>query len=36
MRTAYSATPPSNNNLLAGAQPVLPAGTFDQRWSSFR
>jgi murein L,D-transpeptidase YafK len=36
MRTAYSATPPSNNNLLTGAQPVLPAGTFDQRWSSFR
>jgi murein L,D-transpeptidase YafK len=36
IRTAYSATPPSNNNLLAGAQPVVPAGTFDQRWSAFR
>jgi hypothetical protein len=36
IRTAYSATTPSNNNLLAGAQPVVPAGTFDQRWSAFR
>ena len=38
MRTAYSATAaaPSSNNLLAGAQPVVPAGTFDQRWSAFR
>jgi len=33
IRTAYSSTPPaSNGGLLAGAQPVVPAGSF----SSFR
>jgi len=36
MRTAYSAPPPSNNGLLAGAQPVIPAGTFEARWSALR
>jgi len=35
IRTAFSAPPPSNS-LLAGAQPVVPAGTFDQRWSALR
>ena len=28
IRTAYSTPPASNNGLLAGAQPVVPAGTF--------
>jgi len=28
MRTAYSASPASNNGLLAGAQPVVPVGSF--------
>jgi hypothetical protein len=32
IRTAYSTPPASNNGLLSGAQPVVPAGTF----SSFR
>jgi len=36
IRTAFSAPPPPSNNLLAGAQPVVPAGTFDQRWSALR
>jgi len=35
LRTAYSA-PPSNNGMLAGAQPVVPAGSFDSRWSALR
>ena len=34
IRTAYSAAPPaSSNGLLAGAQPVVPVGTFDSRFS---
>ena len=36
LRTAYSAAPPSNNNLLAGAQPVVPANTFEGRWAAIR
>jgi murein L,D-transpeptidase YafK len=39
IRTAYSAPPPqqqNTNGLLAGAQPVVPAGTFENRWSAFR
>jgi murein L,D-transpeptidase YafK len=37
MRTAFSAPPPaSNSGLLTGAQPVMPTGTFDSRWSGFR
>ena len=36
MRTAYTAPPASNNGVLAGAQPVVPTGTFDSRWSGFR
>ena len=35
MRTAYA--PPANDNgLLVGAQPVVPAGSFDNRWSGLR
>ncbi len=33
LRSAYSAQPPSNGTLLAGAQPVVPTGTFESRWS---
>jgi hypothetical protein len=29
IRTAYSTPPASNNGLLAGAQPVVPAGSFN-------
>jgi hypothetical protein len=29
IRTAYSTPPASNNGLLSGAQPVVPAGTFN-------
>ena len=37
MRTAYSAPPPaSNNGLLQGAQPVVPAGSFESRWTALR
>jgi murein L,D-transpeptidase YafK len=37
MRTAYSAAPPaSSNGLLTGAQPVVPVGTFDSRFSGLR
>ena len=36
MRTAYSAPPASNSDLLTGAQPVVPAGTFESRWSALR
>jgi hypothetical protein len=36
MRTAFSASPPATNATLTGAQPVVPAGTFDSRWSGFR
>jgi murein L,D-transpeptidase YafK len=32
LRSAYTA-PPSNGTLLAGAQPVVPTGTFESRWS---
>jgi hypothetical protein len=32
-RTAYAAPPqPQTNGALSGAQPVVPAGTFDSRW----
>jgi murein L,D-transpeptidase YafK len=33
IRTAYSAPPASSGGLLTGAQPVVPAGTFDSRFS---
>lgn len=36
MRTAFSAPPAANGGLLTGAQPVMPTGTFDSRWSGFR
>ena len=36
VRTAYSASPPPRSSTLPGAQPVVPAGTFDSRWSAFR
>jgi hypothetical protein len=36
MRTAYSAPPPSNNDLLTGAQPVVPASSFESRWTALR
>lgn len=36
MRTAFSAPRASNNGLLAGAQPVVPVGSFDSRWSGLR
>jgi len=37
MRTAYSSPPPaSTNGLLQGAQPVVPAGSFESRWTALR
>jgi murein L,D-transpeptidase YafK len=37
LRTAYSSPPPaSNNGLLQGAQPVVPAGSFESRWTALR
>jgi hypothetical protein len=36
IRTAYSAPPASHNGMLAGAQPVVPAGTFAGRWYGLR
>jgi len=36
MLTAYSAPPASSNGLLSGAQPVIPVGSFDTRWSGLR
>jgi hypothetical protein len=37
MRTAYSSPPPaSNNGMLQGAQPVVPAGSFESRWTALR
>jgi hypothetical protein len=36
MRTAYSAPPASNSGLLTGAQPVVPANTFESRWTALR
>jgi murein L,D-transpeptidase YafK len=36
IRTAYSAAAPAQNGVLAGAQPVVPAGSFDSRWSGLR
>jgi murein L,D-transpeptidase YafK len=39
LRTAFSAPPPpppSNKSVLAGAQPPVPAGSFESRWSGFR
>ena len=36
MRTAFSAPQPSNSGVLPGAQPVVPAGTFENRWTALR
>jgi murein L,D-transpeptidase YafK len=37
MRSAFSGTPaPTTNGMLAGAQPVMPAGSFDARWAGLR
>jgi hypothetical protein len=36
MRTAFSAPPVSGGALLTGAQPVVPVGSFDSRWSGVR
>lgn len=37
MRSAFSGTPrTTSSGMLAGAQPVVPTGTFDGRWSGLR
>ena len=36
LRTAFTAPQASTNGLLAGAQPVVPAGTFAGRFSGLR
>ncbi len=36
MRTAYSTPPARNGGLLSGAQPVVPAGSFESRWTALR
>jgi hypothetical protein len=36
MRTAFTSPPQPKSGLLSGAQPVVPAGTFESRWSAFR
>jgi murein L,D-transpeptidase YafK len=36
MRTAFTAPPATGSGLLSGAQPVVPAGSFDSRFSGFR
>jgi hypothetical protein len=36
LRTAYTTPPASTNGLLAGAQPVVPTGSFETRWSGMR
>ncbi|MBI2714379.1 MAG: L,D-transpeptidase family protein [Rhizobiales bacterium] len=36
LRTAFSAPPAGSSGLLTGAQPVVPAGSFDSRFSGFR
>ena len=36
MRTAYSQTQGGDKPLLSGAQPVVPAGSFESRWTALR
>jgi murein L,D-transpeptidase YafK len=36
MRTAYTTPAASSSAVLSGAQPVVPTGSFDSRWSGFR
>jgi hypothetical protein len=31
-----AAPPPSNNGVISGAQPVVPAGSFNNRWGGFQ
>jgi murein L,D-transpeptidase YafK len=35
-RTAFTSAPKSSGSLLTGAQPVVPAGSFESRWSGLR
>ena len=36
LRTAYSTTAVSDIGLLTGTQPMVPAGSFESRWSPLR
>jgi hypothetical protein len=36
MRTAFQTTPRPKSGMLSGAQPVVPSGSFESRWSAFR
>jgi hypothetical protein len=36
VRTAYAPQPEPPKSTLPGAQPVVPAGSFDARWSALR
>jgi hypothetical protein len=36
LRTAYQSTQSNNNSLLSGAQPLVPAGSFENRWTALR
>jgi murein L,D-transpeptidase YafK len=36
LRTAYSSSQANNGDVLPGAQPVVPAGTFESRWTALR
>lgn len=36
LRTAFSTPQPKSGSLLTGAQPLVPTGSFDARWSGFR
>ena len=36
LRTAYSSPPASSNGLLQGAQPAVPSGSFESRWTALR
>jgi hypothetical protein len=36
LRTAFQTTPRPKSGMLSGAQPVVPSGTFESRWSAFR
>ena len=36
VRTAFTAQPAQQPSVMSGAQPVMPAGSFESRWSAFR
>jgi murein L,D-transpeptidase YafK len=36
LRSAYANAPANSNGMLTGAQPVVPVGTFDNRWAGLR